>query len=284
MKKSIILVLGFVCVTAAMRVCRVSAMRHYMATQLYEDVYYLPPTGWLPVFSLGYKEATTDLLWLRSLVYFGTELTHQGEVKYLFNYVDGMLSLDPHFRQVYRWVGNAALYRTGTITSKDAMRAIAYLEKGVKLFPDDGELAWDLGATLAYELPPLLADPKDKEAAKARGVPYLETAARLGAGPSWLALSNATQLRRLGQVEQAVRHLEEIYATVHDPQTRQSIRDQIARYRDEAYAEAFYHAHHEFEAQRKSNYPYLNPALFMLVGPKQSLNGNELLLANFDRP
>ncbi|MCB9708623.1 MAG: hypothetical protein H6714_07560 [Myxococcales bacterium] len=263
-------------VALGIRVCRVDAMRQYLAMQHYEDVYYLPPTDWLPVFSLGYHEALADLIWLKALVYFGDELYHRGQVAYLFNYVDAMLALDPGFRQIYRWVGSAALYRTGTVTSKDAWRAISYLEKGVRRFPDDGELAWDLGASLSYELPPLLSTAAEKEKAIARGVPYLETAARLGAGPSWLALSNATQLVRLGQVEQALRHLEEIYATVHDPETREQIRYQIARYRDQAYAEAFEHAHKEFQSEWQRDYPYLPSTLFMLVGPKIPIDDGAL--------
>ncbi len=273
MKKRIAwFVVAVMAVVSGMRICRVYAMRQYIATQRYEDVYYLPPAQWLRTFSLGYHEALSDLIWLRSLVYFGQELSQQGEVHYLFNYVDAMLRLDPDFLQVYRWVSNAALYRTGKITAKDAYRAIAYLEEGVRRFPDDGELAWDLGATLAYELPPLLTDPKEREKSRARGIPYLETAARLGAGPSWLALSNAAQLKRLGQVEQALRHLEEIYATVHDPYTKEAIRQQIAQHRDQAYAEAFQHAYEEFQSQHHANYPYLSATLFMVVGAKIPLD------------
>ena len=44
--------------------------------QTYEDLYYLPPTDWLRVFSFGWDEAAADLIWMRALVYFGDEFLH----------------------------------------------------------------------------------------------------------------------------------------------------------------------------------------------------------------
>src|SRR5690349_8631359 len=144
---------------------------HYLATQRYEDVYYLPPPAWLALFSLGHREAVADLIWLRSLVYFGDELGHRGQVANLYNYAEAMLSLDPYFKKVYSWAATCALYRTGNIQVSDAYRAIAFLERGVRLFPDDGELAWTLGANYIYELVPMLSnDKKAKEEAKRKGL------------------------------------------------------------------------------------------------------------------
>ena len=41
--------------------------------------------------------------------------------------------------------------------------AVEFLERGARRFPDDGEMAWDLGASLAYELVPRVDDPEEKE-------------------------------------------------------------------------------------------------------------------------
>ena len=43
---------------------RQSSLKH-------EELYYLPPSEWLPVISLGFRAALADLIWCRSLVYFG---------------------------------------------------------------------------------------------------------------------------------------------------------------------------------------------------------------------
>lgn len=261
---------------------RADGTSHYLATQRYEDVYYLPPPAWLQVFSLGHREALADLIWLRSLVYFGEELMHRGEVENLYNYADAMLSLDPYFLKVYNWVSSCALYRTGTVTAKDAYRAIAYLERGVRLFPDDGDLAWTLGATYLYELPTLITDPAKKVEAHRKGLEHLEVAARRGAGPAWLVLSTATELGKLGQHEQEIAHLEEVYDQVSDPTVKEQIQLRLARVRNATFAEALQRSYEELDKEQAAAFPYLDRGLFLLVRPRPAFDGKALMLRDFD--
>jgi hypothetical protein len=257
-------------------------MGHFLSTQRYEDVYYLPPSHWLGVFSLGYREALADLIWMKALIYFGDELYQQGQVKNLYNYTEAMLSLDERFLAVYRWVASCALYRTGEVTVEDARKAIGYLERGVKLFPDDGDLAWDLGATYRFELVPMLEDDEEKNEARRRGVEYLQTAALRGAGPAWLVLTNATQLVKLGHKEQAIRHLEETYSATHDAEMQKQIELKLAALRNSAYAEAFRHTIREFDESRRRDFPYLSETLYWVVGPRPPFDGIGQLRNNFD--
>lgn len=258
--------LGALVLTAlGARELRIAASDHATATETYEDVYYVPPPQYLPVFSLGYDEAVADMLWIRSLIYFGEELVQRGQVKHVFEYAEAILTLDPDFRRVYHWVASAGIYRPTETSVEDMYRATEFLERGVRRFPDDGEMAWDLGATLSYELVPRIDDPEEKERLRSSGVEHMQVAARLGAGPAWLALTNATQLRRLGRTEQALRHLEEMLATVDDPATKEAIEGEIRALRGAAHAEALSHALEEFERRRLAEYPYLPSGLFMLV-------------------
>jgi tetratricopeptide (TPR) repeat protein len=261
---------------------RQQATGHYLSTQRYEDVYYLPPPGWLRLFSLGYREALADLIWMKALIYFGDELYHEGEVKHLYAYTDAMLALDERFPAVYRWVSSCALYRTGKVTADDARRAISYLERGIRLFPDSGELAWDLGATYRFELVPLLKDSRERDEARLRGMEYLQAAVLRGAGPPWLVLTNATQLVKLGHTEQAIRHLEEAYSTAYDPNIRKSIEDRLQQLRSAAYAEALKHAVVSFEQARRRDFPYLSGTLYWLVGPRPPFDGYSQLQHDFD--
>ncbi|MFW6087256.1 MAG: hypothetical protein ACODAG_08630 [Myxococcota bacterium] len=261
-----------------MRTIRVRAMDHYLATQTYEDVYYVPPSSWLPVFSLGYREAAADLLWMRGLVYFGDELVHRGQVKHIFNYGDAIVTLDPHFNRAYRWVAMAALYNPKTeLSLEDVERARAFLAEGVRRFPDDGELAWEMGALLAYELLPRIEDPQERERIKATAADHMMVAARQGAGPPWLTLTNATQLEGLGRTEQAVRHLEEMYSLVSDPATREQIRLQIANLRSEAHAEAIERTWSDLEQRRREEFPYMPMGLYLLVRPRPVVDEAALL-------
>lgn len=248
---------------------RARASSTFVRTQTYEDIYYLPPSGWLRPFSLGYHDALADLIWMRALVYFGDEIVNHGAVQHAFDYTEAMIELSPHMRAAYSWIATSGLYHSGgTITAADARRVADFLERGVRMFPNDGDLEWQLGATYSYELPPLLASAEERDASKRQGLPHLERAARLGAGPPWLALSNATQLMRLGQQEQALRHLEEIYATVHDEDSRREMAARIAQLRSDVYAEAFERVNREQEEARRRDYPYLTPTMFLFVGEK----------------
>lgn len=269
MQSRIALALVLVLVIAAsvpLSLCRLRAHRALLAAQAYEDVYYLPPPGWLPMLSLGYREALADLLWMRALVYFGDEVVHRGELAHVFDYTDALLALDPDFEAVYHWIGTAGVYRPSAVGPEDIRRAAGYMRRGLERFPRNGRLAWDLGATLAFELPPLLDDPHAADEARAEGADYMAMASRLGAMPEWAVLSNAAILARVGRAEAAVRHLEEMYATIDDEAVRADIEAGIAELRSEAYSRAFAEASREEELQRLREMPYVHPDLFFLVG------------------
>lgn len=261
-------IVGLLVLAMTGRELRLRATDHYLATQTYEDIYHLPPPDWLRPFALGYDEALANLLWMRALVYFGEELVHRGQVRHVFDYAEAIITLDPEFEAAYRWAGTAGMYRPVETSVDDMRTAISFLERGARHFPDDGELAWDLGASLVFELIPRIDDPAEKERIRALGVEHLETAARLGAGPDWLVFTNATELRRLGRVEQAIRHLEEMYSTVRDEQTRERIANELAALRNERYAEAFRRANEELERDRRRDFPYVSTDLYLLLGPR----------------
>jgi len=242
------------------------AMEQYLHTQTYEDIYYLPPPAWLQVMSLGYRRALADLIWLRALIYFGDEFENRGAVKHVFNYGESMLALDPDFRRVYRWVGVAGVYTPTGSPPEFMERAIDVLRRGVERFPEDGQLAWDAGATIMYELlPHRPKDDPDRERLRTEGTEHMMAAARLGAGPDWLVITNASALRKLGEKERELHHLEEMYAMVRDPVVKGQIEVRLSQLRDEAYAEAFRRANQEFEERRKAEFPYLPPALYFFV-------------------
>ena len=245
---------------------RQRAMNHFLATQTYEDIYYLPPPQWLTVMSLGYRRALADLIWMRALVYFGDEFQHRGAVQHVFKYGDSLLTLDPDFRRVYGWVGVAGVYTPRTAPFEYIERSVEVLRRGAQRFPNDGSLAWDTGATIAYELVPRLdKDDPRRERLRQEATEHMQSAARLGAGPEWLVLSNATQLRKLGETERELRHLEEMYSIVRDPDVKAQIEIRLTQLRDEAHAEAFRQANLEFEERRREEFPYVPPVLYFFL-------------------
>lgn len=274
-------VLAVLALIPAMLMVRQSASEQCARGQQYEDVYYLPPASWLRPMSLGYSAAGADLLWMRTLLYFGDELGHRGQTANIFNYIDAILELDPEFKAAYRWASTAGIYHSGTIRASDGYRVVEYLERAVKKWPDDGDLAWDLGATLRFELAPMVDDPAEKRRLHEAAMEPLATAARLGAGPPWLASLNAQLLSRLGRNEQAIRHLEEMYDAVSDPVEKDQLRLQLIKLRSESHATAFQAANDELTQSRQRNYPYLSSNQFLLVGPRIAEARNDTLRRNF---
>jgi len=266
--KWVMTTLAIAALGASVWALRRAAFAQHRAGQRYEDLYYLPAPAWLPVLSLGYRQALADVIWIRSLVYFGEELGQRGRVKYVFAYTDAVLALDPDLRSAYSWVPTAAIYRPGAATMVDGLRAAEYLERAVARWPDDGELQWDLGSLLRFELVPAELDRVKKRALLERAAPHLEAAARLGAGPPWLALDNVDLLNKLGRVEQSIRKLEEMHGTVQDEELRREIETRLLRLRERSYVEAQRVANENFERERQRSYPYLSPSLFLLVGSK----------------
>jgi hypothetical protein len=267
---------------AALDRLREHAQDQFAKTQTYEDIYYLPPSDILLVASLGYREALADLLWMKGLVYYADELLHRGGVKNLYRYGDAVLALDPDYKRVYRWIANAAIYRTGEVTVADAYAAIRYLEVAARRFPDDGEVAWDLGANYAFELAPMLEGDDKRREARRKGLEYLEAASLRNAGPPWLALQTASELTALGRTEQAIRHLQDVYAVTTDASIKARIEQQLAGLRSQAYTEALRRSSDELEAQRKRDFPYMDPTLYLLVGPRPPFGGDAWLAGGFD--
>ncbi|MEM1417352.1 MAG: hypothetical protein AAGH15_20810 [Myxococcota bacterium] len=263
---------------------RERAFERHQASLQYEDVYYLPPPRWLERFSLGHREALADLVWMRGLVYMGDEWAVEGELRNLLRYADAVLHLDPDFKRAYLWAGNAGMYRINRVTVDQLMEALVYLRRAAERFPGDGEVQWRLGAALAYDVAPEVRRQGDEAAAEAlvtEGLVHTQRAARLGAGPPWIALSNATRLEGLGRDEQAAQHLEEMFAVTTDPEVRAQIRLRIARLRGRAHARAIQATVEDVEARRDASFPYLPATLFLLVGDRTEPARDAMLRSRF---
>lgn len=261
---------------------RLDSQHHFLSTQRYEDTYYLPPIPWLKVFSLGYREALAGLLWTRMLVYFGEEMVQGGKSQHLYNYGDSVIALDPYFIRAYRWLAATGAYRPGSRGVTDVRQSIAYLERAAELMPDDGQVAWDLGAFYMYELRPLLTDPNEREDARRKALDQFQVAVLRKAAPPWLALNTASGLEKMGRREQQIAFLQAAYAQVTDSFTREQIQWQLERLQSASFAEAFRQAQEQVEAQHRRDFPYLDMDLFLQVGPKPAFDHVPLLTHNFD--
>jgi hypothetical protein len=209
-------------------------------------------------------------------------MVHRGSSKYLYTYADAMLSLDPYFVRAYRWIATTGAYRQGSSGVPDIRRSIEYLERAARLFPDDGEIAWDLASFYLYELKPHLTDEKEREAANEKGLEHLQVAVLKGAGPAWLVFNAASQLEKMGQREQQIAFLQAAYSQVSADDVRKRIEEELAALQSASFAEAFTREQAQAEAARKRDYPYLDFDLFLQVGGKPAFDHVPLLRNGFD--
>ncbi|MFK7998082.1 MAG: hypothetical protein AB8H86_00750 [Polyangiales bacterium] len=263
----VLVILALVTLSALTHTTRLGAMSDFVQGQRYEDLYYLPPPAWLGVMSLGHREALADVVWMKGLVYVGDEFREEGGMRNVFRYANAMIVLDPEFRRAYEWTGVAGLYRPTDSTREEIETTVEFLRLGVDRFPNDGELKWDLGTTLMYELARHL-EGEEEEAVRREATEHMVAAARLGAGPPFLALSNATQLLRQGEIDTAIRHLEEMYPLIDNEETQAAILSELGRLRGAAEAEAVQAARESFASEWMAAYPWIPSALYVHLGPR----------------
>ena len=182
------------------------------------EAYYLPPPAVIRALSFGYNELVADLLWVRTIAYFAEHLTSDRDLTHLARHLDNILALDGHFRAVYRY-GAAMLMTEGS--NRTTLDAIKLLKHGHERFPDDWQIAFNIGSYYMWELR------TKSEAEKAewtrQGAEWIRRAALLGAHIPWLPSLAAQLFTEQGQRGLAIRHLEELYLTTQDNEMKKQI-------------------------------------------------------------
>lgn len=247
---------------------RLGAMDRYLASRTLEDVYYLPPADWLEVLSLGHREAAASGIYPLSLVYFGRGFGTDAPMRYVLQYAKTMLELDPDFQAVYRLAPIWVLYRKEKPTREEIESVADYVREGARRFPDDGGMAWNAGATLAYEITQFV--PRDEaEKYEAEAQPYFARAIELGAAPEWMVLSTADKLSKLGQKERAVEQLLRLLPTIDDEATRLLMIQRLEELRAEADYEGLVQTLETLSAKHQAEFPYVPFDFYLVLGPAE---------------
>ena len=105
-----------------------------------QELIYLPPTRFLKLVSLGYQHALADVLWFRTISYFGRHYRTDRVYPWLAYMCDVVTDLDPAAQHVYRFGGLILPWEADHIDD-----GIALLEKGSRNLPDSWELSYMLG-------------------------------------------------------------------------------------------------------------------------------------------
>ena len=172
------------------------------------ELIYLPPTRFLKAIALGYEQALANILWFRTISYFGRHYQSNRIYPWLASMCDTVTDLDPHAEHVYRFCGVILPWEADRIDD-----GVALLEKGVRNMPDSWQLQYMLGFSYYFFHGDLVAASRTlRTATFAPGAP--EYVSRLASivnaaqyGPS-TAVEFLAQLERddtTGEMREAIR-------------------------------------------------------------------------------
>lgn len=241
--------------------------------------YYLPPPIWLKVFSMGYREALADLVWIKGVIYFGsihnseyyTEHNLKGDLakgtgfeNYSVNYIDTVTRIDPKFRGAYYKGGTLTLYHKGAITRESVNQAIEIAKRGVEHFPDDGELAFALGFLYYHEAPPYAHSEEEKIRFENEGIRWLRRSAILPGAPPYADTLSATLISKAGINDVVIQHLRTLLLQETNEETRRTLEFQLRRALGEA-AEQDIELARKLRERWKEDMPYIDFDLYQIL-------------------
>jgi len=124
--------------TAAWSDARLAAQRDRQARAA--ALIYLPPTPFLRAVALGYQHALADVLWFRTISYFGEHYRSDRLYPWLAAMCAAVTDLDPQAEHVYRFGGVLLPWEANRVDD-----GIALLEKGARNLPRSWQLRYMLG-------------------------------------------------------------------------------------------------------------------------------------------
>lgn len=175
----------------------------------------LPRLEFLHVIGAGQRSLVADYFWLQAIQTMGeaghTEMAkrHQRYLD-LFYYSDLITDLDPDFKKVYTFAGNAVPTNQGREAWVNTREARKILEKGVARFPNDPNLRLFLAYNLSYF-----------HGEHALAAEHLAYAARLPDAPPVIGEMASRLLAHTGHFETALTLAEAFYESANEPDLRE---------------------------------------------------------------
>jgi hypothetical protein len=169
-----------------------------------EEPGYLPPPRLARSLSFGYENLVADLMWIRTVQYFGKHLESDRRYPQLPALLDVTLGVDPHFVEAYRY-GAEFLWLAG-----HTGRTVSVLEEGYRENPERWELPHDLGRLYFLQLTDY-----------AQALRWWVITERLPGSPPYLPRFIARLQAKVGNIETALELWE---AIENDPNTHEHFR------------------------------------------------------------
>lgn len=229
-----------------------------------EDLLYLPPPDDLLSMSLGYREALADLIWIRAVVFAGSELVGE-HFMWVGDYLEAINYLAPTFKRPYSWGGKITIYTGKTPGRENIDVAERILREGLERFPEDHEMLFSLGMILRIERTPARGyTPEEIAAGEAESVALIRKAAAFGA-PALVRQLAASFIDEDADQELKISFLEEQLLTTENERHKRYLRDRLEQLGVADNYERTVALQQAFNAERNAQFPYLQDHEYALV-------------------
>ncbi len=109
-------------------------------TRSFDEVEYLPRSEVLSTVASGFDDAVADVLWLRSILYYGELRRGDHRGAFYHQLVETVTDLDPRFEDAYRFGASVLADDLGKVDE-----GVALLEKGMTSLPNSWWLPFEVG-------------------------------------------------------------------------------------------------------------------------------------------
>ncbi|WAC07000.1 MAG: hypothetical protein OS130_12255 [Thermodesulfobacteriota bacterium] len=176
------------------------------------EVYmYIPSGNFLKPFTLGFNQLIADYFWIKTIGYFGEHLMSDRNYPWLYQILDLVTNLDPHFIWPYYFGGI-----TLSLEAQQVKQSNLILKKAIHYYPDNWKFPFFLGFNYWYHT---------QELSKAAF--YLQCAAQKPNAPRYLKTLPARLLSAAGQKEAALYFLFEMKRNTQNSLMKEQIEKRI---------------------------------------------------------
>ena len=230
---------------------------------------YAPSPAVAPIVTLGFRELTADLLWVRLRGYFGSRQSTANGVASL---AETIVALDPRYHVVYEYGANAMTIATTGVNQSTYLRATALplAERGTLEFrPTTGRFRFSPARSTRRTFQS--SDPVQQRAVgrarhAAHRSPRSASPARRRTAATWAAFMRT----KFGQHDRAVSGLREMLLVTSDAGARKRIIDKLAELEDanaDEIGAEIYEERAKFETTWHRDRPMIRPSMYILLGP-----------------
>lgn len=250
---------------------RPSLAARYQRLRTTSDVYPFGSPDQVVVESLGYRAALADAIFAHVLVSYALHFQEGRRFEFVGDYLDTMTTLDPTFRDPYRFADTLLVLSPEKPRLEDYQRAREILLRGLKNRPYDTELWLTAGQYLSYLAPPYLNDANLARAWRLEGAKLLARACELAnknENVPYNCIAAAGLLEKAGEREAAILALKRLVAVTEDPEIQKLALGYLGKRLNERAKEIAERRIEQFRAARNADLPFVTKDALLVIGPR----------------